>query len=305
LILISFIRNGDQLSPNCIEDLACYTMDYSRYNILKAYSIPFISQKFALWSNFSCPAPKKYWDCSRSCAHPGHGAHTTVAKILHYYFSQNLNTTKNNFDKYELHTLPYLSEYSEDLDKDVCRNDVFTVDHLNSPEIQYNYTHHLPTHVKNITIGRNNYMKCWDYKEDVSYLSFTHSILLTFTLPSLKVIGKPGWIVDHEDCLNSSIIFNVQFGDLKSFSVTILTTYNNSAGGVEVYLSESIINPEEISTEDVAYTKLTYLSSYYAHPDNAKGFSYSTGTRILQIFYSFIHSFIHSLTHSIFYLLIT
>ena len=90
--------------------------------------------------------------------------------------------------------------------------------------------------------------------------------------------------------MNSSIIFNVQFGDLKSFSVTILTTYNNSAGGAEVYLSQSIINPDEISTEDVDYTKLTYLSSYYAHPDNAKGFSYSTGTRILQIFYSLTHS---------------
>ena len=252
------IRNGHQLSPNCIEDLTCYTMDYSRYNLLNAYFVPLVSQKYAIWSNFVCPAPRKHWECGRTCAHPGSFAHGTVAKIFHYYFSKNINNTYSNskMTKYDPGILSYISRYSQELDKDVCNNDVFTVDHLNSPEVLYNYTHNLPTLVKNISLGGGN-MKCWDYKEDV--------------------IGKPGWIVDREDCLNSSIIFAVNFGDIKSFSVTILTTYNNTAGVVGVYLSQSLPNPLEVSTDDVSYTKLTLLPSYYAHPDNAKGFSFSTG----------------------------
>ena len=100
---------------------------------------------------------------------------------------------------------------------------------------------------------------------------------------SLKVIGKPGWIVDHEDCVNSSIIFAVNFGALKSFSVTILATYNNTAGAVEVYLSQPSPNPYDISTDDVSYTKVTWLPSYYQHPDNEKGFSFSVGMSLVHL----------------------
>lgn len=253
------IRNGHQLSPNCIEDLTCYTMDYSRYNLLNTYFVPLVSQKYAIWSNFVCPAPRKHWECGRTCAHPNAVAHYTVAKIFHYYFSKSLNNSYSDskMTTHEPGMLSYVSKYSQELDKDVCNSDVLTVDHLNSPEILYNYTHNLSSPVKNISIGGDNNMRCWDYKEDV--------------------IGKPGWIVDHEGCINSSIVFAVNFGSIRSFSVTILTTYNNTAGIVDVYLSQSLPNPHDVSTEDVSYTKLTILTSYYAHPDNAKGFSFSTG----------------------------
>lgn len=56
--------------PDCNFYHTCYAIGEIKRPIFDAYSIPIISQKLALWYNFSCAPKLEIWPCSRFCFHP-------------------------------------------------------------------------------------------------------------------------------------------------------------------------------------------------------------------------------------------
>ena len=58
---------GDGIKAHCSQYGTCYTMGEARWPVLSRYGVPLVSQKTALWSNFSCPPPKPVWPCIKFC----------------------------------------------------------------------------------------------------------------------------------------------------------------------------------------------------------------------------------------------
>jgi len=60
----------------------CYALGELRRPILDAYQIPIISQKEAIWHNFSCPPPEWRWSCHGFCSHPNGNGHQLISSIM-------------------------------------------------------------------------------------------------------------------------------------------------------------------------------------------------------------------------------
>ena len=74
---------GSLLKPRCNLYNTCYTFNRIRLPILRAYAVPMLSQRDALWSNFSCPPPWKQWMCSKgACNHPLKATHAHLAEMV-------------------------------------------------------------------------------------------------------------------------------------------------------------------------------------------------------------------------------
>jgi len=58
---------GEGLKAHCNMYGSCYMMGETRVPVLSRYGVPMVSQKTALWQNFSCPPPKPVWPCVKSC----------------------------------------------------------------------------------------------------------------------------------------------------------------------------------------------------------------------------------------------
>ena len=59
---IAAADEGYLLKAHCSLYNTCYTFNRLRLPILQAYAVPMISQRDAVWSNFSCPPPGKVLD---------------------------------------------------------------------------------------------------------------------------------------------------------------------------------------------------------------------------------------------------
>lgn len=70
------------LTPTCDILHTCYAIGHIRRGILDSYGVPQISQKEAIWSNFTCPPPQHVWPCSRVCSHPLAKAHKLLAELV-------------------------------------------------------------------------------------------------------------------------------------------------------------------------------------------------------------------------------
>lgn len=58
-------RNG--IKALCEQYGTCYTIGEARVPVLSQYGVPVVSQKTALWYNFTCPPPKPVWPCTGYC----------------------------------------------------------------------------------------------------------------------------------------------------------------------------------------------------------------------------------------------
>ena len=72
--------NGMQ--PHCDVYSTCYTIGETRLPVLRHYGVPLVSQKTALWYNFSCPPPTTLWPCATTCRHPRSPGHEVLATLL-------------------------------------------------------------------------------------------------------------------------------------------------------------------------------------------------------------------------------
>ena len=57
-----------------------------RLPVLNAYGCPMISQKMAIWENFSCPLTD-LWPCTAFCSHPKQAAHNLVADLVYAFLT--------------------------------------------------------------------------------------------------------------------------------------------------------------------------------------------------------------------------
>ena len=58
---------GEGMKAHCSQYGSCYTTGETRLPVLSRYGIPLVSQKTALWYNFSCPPTKQVWPCHKFC----------------------------------------------------------------------------------------------------------------------------------------------------------------------------------------------------------------------------------------------
>lgn len=85
---VLFVNNAitHSHSPRIIGDCnlyhTCYALGELRRPILDAYQIPLISQKKAIWHNFTCPPPEWRWSCHGFCSHPNANGHQLISSIL-------------------------------------------------------------------------------------------------------------------------------------------------------------------------------------------------------------------------------
>ena len=87
---------GDELLARCFEYKQCYQLDALKRPLTEAYGIPMISQRDAIWVDFSCPPSARDWDCqSHSCAHPLWHGHQLMADIVHEFFTWGTETYIN------------------------------------------------------------------------------------------------------------------------------------------------------------------------------------------------------------------
>jgi len=80
---------GGSLSPLCLDYKTCYQMDEMKKPIMDRYGVPILSQKLAIWGNFSCPGDSRLWDCSRSCLDPKTHGHELMSILMLKFFYQS------------------------------------------------------------------------------------------------------------------------------------------------------------------------------------------------------------------------
>jgi hypothetical protein len=78
---VAINHKGSHVEPQCHMHNTCYSIRDIRLPILNTYGIPLISQKTAIWSNFSCPPSANLWRCSKFCSHPSDNAQVLVANL--------------------------------------------------------------------------------------------------------------------------------------------------------------------------------------------------------------------------------
>lgn len=84
---VSVNNNGRRIHGDCSIYGTSYSIGDVRYTITSHYSIPVLSQRYAIWPNISCDPPTNYWPCSTFCSHPVHNAHWLLAKIVQRFLS--------------------------------------------------------------------------------------------------------------------------------------------------------------------------------------------------------------------------
>ena len=63
------VTHSREIKGECGIHNTCYSIGDIRERVLSMYGVPLISQKHAIWQNFSCPL-RKHWPCFRFCSHP-------------------------------------------------------------------------------------------------------------------------------------------------------------------------------------------------------------------------------------------
>ena len=208
----------------------CYhLMDNAwRVNTLRAYGVPIVSQKLAMWEHFDCPL-SEHWPCTEGCNHPGPPAHSLLARLVAAFL---LNSTSSSFSPAELgknddslsssSSRPSSNIYFNDgarvLDDQFCKQMHTGIDGqvpVYTGDVGGDFT------VTDARLGLNvTYHTCWGHREDVK--------------------GKPGLIAENCHANRSSasdsdsLYFPVQYGASPRLVVTFLRTYTSDTGVVNV-----------------------------------------------------------------------
>lgn len=246
ILYLNIAVSGTTMTPDCNYYHTCYAMGELKRPIFDAYSIPIISQKQSLWFNFSCPPTPLYWPCGGYCSHPTDEGHIQLSKLLfgfltslsfknnkiitEYYDILNVNYSLTENDLHLYYPEHALYPLTVRLDSEACINNFLTSigerkrghsSHSLSPAFGNKNDSELLTRNYNISSPNEDKIAyrhpCWIYREDR--------------------IRKPGWIVEDNNCHDSSIIFNVSFGSSPLLTITFLSTYDKQFGNVQVFLS--------------------------------------------------------------------
>lgn len=264
IVYLNIAVAGGAMLPDCNYYHTCYAMGELKRPVFDAYSVPIISQKLALWYNFSCPPTEHMWPCTRFCSHPTSEAHVVLSKLLfgfltslsfknskvitEYYniLSSKEGTTYYSIPETDL-SLNYPSQalhpLTSKLNSELCISNFLTSIGERS-SIRNNPTSaRSESYSELLTQGYNTSSifpsddriayrhPCWIYREDR--------------------VRKPGWIVEDNNCQGSSIIFNISFGSSPILTVTYLSTYDERFGNVQVFLSPNkLYSIEELANSD-------------------------------------------------------
>jgi hypothetical protein len=96
----------------CGNFYSCYSIGDFRYEVAAEYSVPILSQRYALFSNhndhnninnktdpsfsFLCQPPNSLWPCYNFCSHPTKAGHETVARLFIDFFTGESFTYGSN-----------------------------------------------------------------------------------------------------------------------------------------------------------------------------------------------------------------
>ena len=219
----------------------CYhLMDTVRVDTLRAYGVPIVSQRMAMWEDFSCPL-STHWPCSSGCNHPGPPAHELLARLVAAFLANATfygDEDEGNVDSLASSSPVYFNDAARALDDQFCRRlqtgidgqgsvrmagvtpltsntepiRVFSLPSANEPLRMYA--------IQDVRLGLNaTYTSCWRHREDIT--------------------GKPGLIADNchstdRTSVGDSIIFPVTYGASPRLLVTFLRTYTNDTGVVHI-----------------------------------------------------------------------
>ena len=75
------VSSSKEMKGDCGIHNTCYSIGEIRERVLSIYGVPLISQKYAIWSNFSCPLGK-HWPCKLFCSHPFSAGHALVTSLV-------------------------------------------------------------------------------------------------------------------------------------------------------------------------------------------------------------------------------
>ena len=279
---------GTSMLPDCNYYHTCYAMGELKRPVFDAYSVPIISQKLALWYNFSCPPTPTYWPCGGYCSHPTSAGHVVLSNLLFGFltslsFKNNTIISKyydilsvkedsvphmnRNFMNYSIPEIDlhlYYPEHplyplTEKLNSEACINNFLT----SIGEKKKRTSRHYGTSSKNESelFTHNNYTMsspnedriayrhpCWIYREDR--------------------IRKPGWIVEDDNCDGSPIIFNVSFGSSPLLTITFLSTYDERFANVHVHLTPNrLYSTEQLnsSTNQIHWDFIGEINGYHGN----------------------------------------
>ena len=221
------------LRGECYMLQTCYAMDTIRLPVLQAYQVPLISEKAAVWSNFSCPPPPTVWPCSTFCSHPHEEAHRLLALLVSDFILSGVGPHSYSEAKQLAIANPSIApprvpcgglgsgpllRSTDDMNNFICDNPVTTIDSRNSP-LLFSYGVDVGVGIGMDQTPAASLVQrdsCWKYTSDVA--------------------GKPGWV--GENCINKSVTFKVVFGSHPSLTLSVLTTYPLSTGIIQVSIAK-------------------------------------------------------------------
>ena len=253
---VAVTHSGSQLEPQCKIYNTCYSMGEIRQPILRAYNVPIVSQKYAIWENFTCPIVG-HWTCGSFCSHPRNNAHHLMARLVSSFVLSHFSNATAALESGQLARTddvdwdaPFMWEESRALDRQLCRHPalgidgqvpVRTGDHArytlglsdDSTSSVVSYTNRVlginrtvgQYTVTSPELGLNfTYVSCWRHDEDVK--------------------GKPGLVA--EECwnvskplecnpLSDSLVFPVTYGPSPRLILTYLSTYTSNVGCIRVF----------------------------------------------------------------------
>ena len=87
-------RSGGSVVPQCIEYRSMWQHYQAKLPVMDAYGVAVVSQQAAVWSNWSCPPHRGFWDCMGvGCAHPGWNGHQVLADIMTNFIGVHVLTS--------------------------------------------------------------------------------------------------------------------------------------------------------------------------------------------------------------------
>jgi hypothetical protein len=131
-------HDRQKIHMSCANYHSCYSIGDFRYELAAEYSVPILSQRYALFSNhndstninnkndpsfsFLCRPPNSLWPCYNFCSHPTKAGHETVARLFIDFFtgesftdgnhsSDEHSDRNNNIWSDSFRTHPFVAQY--------------------------------------------------------------------------------------------------------------------------------------------------------------------------------------------------
>jgi hypothetical protein len=112
-------HDRQKIHMSCANYHSCYSIGDFRYELAAEYSVPVLSQRYALFSNhndstninnktdpsfsFLCHPPNSLWPCYNFCSHPTKAGHETVARLfIDFFTGESFSYGSNNGDEHSV-----------------------------------------------------------------------------------------------------------------------------------------------------------------------------------------------------------